>query len=154
MTQEQQQLKDLYDKLDELTDEQLKQKGYTREDGGVFGSDKFIKIQPPSDATTTPRWGGPQAMGGMFDYRPGGRIVTIAEAGPEAIMPAKRGADGRLGLEVSGVMLDNSRLLQSLAESSKNQTNVMAAVNSKMSEMVSSMEKFARAQEQANRLAV
>lgn len=154
MTLEQQKLKELYDKLDELTDEQLKQKGYKREDGGVFGSDKFIKIPNTSDASTQPGMLGHNAMGGLYDYRPGGRIATIAEAGPEAIMPAKRGADGKLGLEVSGVMLDNSRLLQSLAESSKNQINVMAAVNNKMSEMVSNMEKFARAQEQANRLAV
>lgn len=135
---------DLYSRLSKLNDAELAAVGFTRD------GNKFKKIPSPSDAVPKPK----NAMGGLYDYKPGGKIVTIAEAGPEAIMPAKRGADGRLGLEVSGVMLDNSRLLQSLAESSKNQTNVMAAVNNKMSEMVSSMEKFARAQEQANRLAV
>jgi hypothetical protein len=137
----------LFDKLNSLSPAELATVGFMRD------GDTFKKIPKPSEAQTTAR-PGHMAMGGMFDYRPGGKIITIAEAGPELVAPAKRGADGKLGLEVSGVMLDNSRLLQSLAETSKNQINVMAAVNNKMSEMVSGMEKFARAQEQANRLAV
>lgn len=94
------------------------------------------------------------AFGNIINPKPSGQIIRVAEAGmPELVAPATRGPGGKLGLEISGTHLDNSRLLQSLAESGKNQVNVMASVSSKMNELVANMEKFARAQEQANRLA-
>ena len=52
----------------------------------------------------------PYAMGGivkkptLFQYASGGsgRFGLMGEAGPEAIMPLRRGANGKLGVEASG----------------------------------------------------
>lgn len=48
----------------------------------------------------------PFAMGGVFNspvlFNYGGGTGVMGEAGPEAIMPLKRGASGKLGVEVSG----------------------------------------------------
>ena len=38
----------------------------------------------------------------MFAYGGSGRFGLMGEAGPEAIMPLKRGKGGRLGVESSG----------------------------------------------------
>lgn len=59
--------------------------------GGVFGAQAF-------------------ATGGVFDsphlfkFAQGGAMATgvLGEAGPEAVMPLRRGADGRLGVQVNG----------------------------------------------------
>ena len=67
--------------------------GYKFADGGMFGSG--IK---------------PFAMGGvvnsptLFQFANGGAMSTgvMGEAGPEAIMPLKRGSDGKLGVSASG----------------------------------------------------
>jgi phage-related minor tail protein len=54
--------------------------------GGVFGAG--------------PRWG--FASGDVFTDPTTMPMATIGEAGPEAVMPLRRGADGRLGIATSG----------------------------------------------------
>lgn len=95
-----------------------------------------------------------QALGGIFDYKPGGTKVTVAEASDEIVAPAKRGSDGRLGLEVSGAMLDNSRLLQSLVRINEGQAAMISSLSSQMANMNGNFEKLVYEQRQANRLAV
>jgi hypothetical protein len=95
-----------------------------------------------------------QALGGIFNYKPGGEIVRVAEAGNEIVAPAKRGADGKLGLEVSGAMLDNSVLLKSLVRINEGQASLIAGLNNKMENMTNSMDRLVNEQRQANRLAV
>lgn len=97
----------------------------------------------------------PNALGGMYEPKPGGHIVRVAEAlQPEIIAPAKRGSDGKMGLEVSGVMLDNSKLLQNLVKINEGQAALISGLNSKMENMTVTMEKLVYEQRQANRLAV
>lgn len=95
-----------------------------------------------------------QARGDIFPYRPGGKIVTVAEASDEIVAPAKRGSDGKLGLEISGVMLDNSRVLQNLLKVNEGQASLIAGLNSQIANMNSNFEKLVHEQRQANRLAV
>lgn len=128
------------------TEESLKQTGYQKVDQGFIfnnlGVDKFEKIPA-------------QAFGNIMEPKPGGHIVKVAEAGqPEVIAPASRGPNGKLGLEVSGAMLDNSRLLQSLLKVNEGQAAMIAGLNSQMSSMNSNFEKLVSEQRQANRLAV
>jgi len=67
--------------------------------GGVFGKGGLV----------------PFAMGGivdkptMFAYANGGvgRFGLMGEAGPEAILPLKRGSNGKLGVQVSGGSSNN-----------------------------------------------
>lgn len=96
----------------------------------------------------------PQALGGLFDYKPGGEVIRVAEASDEIVAPAKRTADGKLGLEVSGAMFDNSRLLQSLVKINEGQASLIAGLNNKMENMTNAMDKLVIEQRQANRLAV
>jgi uncharacterized protein YukE len=96
----------------------------------------------------------PQALGGIFDYKPGGEIVRVAEASDEIVAPAKRGADGKLGLEVSGAMFDKSMLLQSLVKINESQAAMISGLNSQMASMNTNFEKLVYEQRQANRLAV
>jgi hypothetical protein len=93
----------------------------------------------------------PHARGGIID-KP--RKVLVGEAGPELILPAERGSNGKLGLEVSGAMLDNSRLLQSLVKVNEDQAAMIAGLNSQMANMNNNFEKLVYEQRQANRLAV
>jgi hypothetical protein len=119
---------------------------------------------PPAAQQTGPRVPMPEAeeqniktkaYGDIMNPKPGGHIVRVAEAGqPEVIAPATRGSNGKLGLEVSGAMLDNSRLLQSLLKVNEGQAAMMAGLNDKMSNMSGHMENLVSAQRQANRLAV
>ena len=112
----------------------------------LFGSESDSKtlVKPPG-----------KAYGDIMNPKPGGHIVKVAEAGqPEVIAPASRGPNGKLGLEVSGAMLDNSRLLQSLLKVNEGQAAMMAGLNDKMSNMSGHMENLVSAQRQANRLAV
>lgn len=95
-----------------------------------------------------------QAMGNIFDYKPGGYKVTVGELSDEIVAPAKRGADGKLGLEVSGVMLDNSRVLQNLLKVNEGQSALISGLNSQMANMNATFEKLVYEQRQANRLAV
>ena len=77
--------------------------GGTGIDGGAFGAAAFSKQMPAFSIK-------PFAKGGivnkptMFAYANGGvgRYGLMGEAGPEAIMPLKRGPGGRLGVETSG----------------------------------------------------
>jgi hypothetical protein len=117
-------------------------RGYTSED--LINAYKYVYGKLPEK----------QALGGIFDYKPGGEIVRVAEASDEIVAPAKRGADGKLGLEVSGVMLDNSRLLQSLVKINEGQASMIASLNNQMANMNSNFEKLVYEQRQANRLAV
>lgn len=95
------------------------------------------------------------ALGGMFEPKQGGHIIRVAEAmSPELVAPAKRGTDGKLGLEVTGVMLDNSRLLQSLVKINEGQAMLMAGLNDTMSNVSNSVDRLVSEQRQANRLAV
>lgn len=97
----------------------------------------------------------PKAFGDIMDPKPGGHVVRVAEAGsPEIIAPASRGSDGKLGLEVSGVMLDNSRVLQNLLKVNEGQASLIAGLNSQMANMNANFEKLVYEQRQANRLAV
>ena len=97
----------------------------------------------------------PKAMGDIIPPTPGGKIIKVAEAYEhEIVAPAKRGADGKLGLEVSGAMLDNSRLLQSLVKINEGQASLIAGLNNKMENMTNTMDKLVTEQRQANRLAV
>ncbi len=113
------------------------------DDSGV-GKYKFEKLPPPPG----------QALGGIFDYKPGGEIVRVAEASDEIVAPAKRGSDGKLGLEVTGAMLDNSQLLKSLVKINEGQASLIASLNSQMANMNGNFEKLVYEQRQANRLAV
>jgi hypothetical protein len=157
LTEEEKKLKELYDSLIKLNEESLKQLGYKKELGGLFGQDKLIKI-PESELqlnnTQTEQSAKPQALGGIFNYKPGGEKVTVAEAGPEVVLPASRGPDGKIGIEVSGAMLDNSRLLQNLVRVNESQATLIAGLNEKMGNMSNFMEKLVQEQRQANRLAV
>ena len=110
-----------------------------------------IVVEDPNQPVLPPT---PQALGGIFDYKPGGEIVRVAEASDEIVAPAKRGADGKLGLEVTGVMLDNSRLLQNLLKVNEGQASLIASLNSQMASMNGNFEKLVYEQRQANRLAV
>ena len=60
-------------------------------DGGVFGAQPFAA----GDVFNTPTY---------FKFASGGAMKNgvLGEAGPEAIMPLRRGADGRLGVAASG----------------------------------------------------
>lgn len=120
---------------------------------GLLKSEHLTKVTAPTSAATPnlPK----HAFGEIMDPKPGGHVVRVAEAGdPEIIAPAKRGPGGKLGLEVTGTMLDNSQLLKSLVEINKNQASLIAGMNSKIENMNSSMEKLVYEQRQANRLAV
>ena len=145
---------ELYKNLHEYKDypEELKKRGYeaiVTHPWWNLGAANYDFRKLPDSAQAPGN-----AFGNIINPTPGGQVIRVAEAGmPEIVAPASRGPGGKLGLEVSGAQLDNSRLLQTLAKTSENQVNVMAAVNSKMNDLVANMEKFARAQEQANRLA-
>jgi len=73
--------------------------GLRMKNGGVFGKGGLV----------------PFAMGGivdkptMFAYANGGvgRFGLMGEAGPEAILPLKRGSNGKLGVQVSGGSSNN-----------------------------------------------
>lgn len=129
--------------IDKLSSKGIKAESY--DPLGPFSSETFtLTKKPPA-----------QAFGNIMEPKPGGHIVKVAEAGqPEVIAPASRGPDGKLGLEVSGVMLDNSRLLQSLLRVNEGQAALMAGLNDKISNMSGHMENLVSAQRQANRLAV
>lgn len=151
--------KDLYDKLYELTDEQLKEKGYEKTGNWLSGY-QFKQIAPPNVPTYEPSIQGQfnnldkNALGNMYEPKPGGHVVRVAEAlDPEVIAPAKRGKDGKMGLEVTGVMLDNSQLLKALVDVNKNQASLIATLNSKVDGMTTAMEKLAYEQRHTNRLA-
>lgn len=111
---------------------------------GTIKVEKDVWVQKPK----------PQALGNIFQYKPGGETVKVAEASDEIVAPAKRGTDGKLGLEVSGAMLDNSKLLQSLVKINEGQASLIAGLNSKMDGMTNSMDRLVNEQRQANRLAV
>tara|TARA_Y100000361_G_scaffold67187_1_gene59086 strand:- start:8380 stop:11493 length:3114 start_codon:yes stop_codon:yes gene_type:complete len=72
---------------------------YMNANGNVFAKNKIV----------------PYAMGGivnkptLFQYANGGsgRFGLMGEAGPEAIMPLRRGANGKLGVEASGAGVGN-----------------------------------------------
>ncbi len=115
-------------------------------------SDQTPKVpMPEAENQTVPT----KAYGDIVNPTPGGRIVRVAEAGqPEIIAPASRGPGGKLGLEVSGAMLDNSRLLQSLVKVNEDQAAMISGLNSQMANMNSNFEKLVYEQRQANRLAV
>ena len=73
--------------------------GLTAANGAVVAKNKIV----------------PYAMGGivnrptLFQYARGGsgRFGLMGEAGPEAIMPLRRGANGKLGVEASGAGIGN-----------------------------------------------
>jgi hypothetical protein len=135
----------LRDILVGMSEEQLKTSGWQQKDQSFaqwFAGFKDFEKAPP------------QALGGIFDYKPGGEIVRVAESSAEIIAPAKRGADGKLGLEVSGAMFDNSRLLQNLVKVNEAQASMMAGLTSQMTNMNTNFEKLVYEQRQANRLAV
>jgi len=73
--------------------------GGTGIDGSAFGAAAFSKSLPFGFAK-----GGVVNNPTMFAYANGGagRFGLMGEAGPEAIMPLKRGPGGRLGVESSG----------------------------------------------------
>lgn len=140
--------------------------GYVQEGSKLLGTERYRRMTPeerakwerendstivdPQAATQAPA----QALGGMFEPRQGGHLVRVAEAyQPEIIAPAKRGTDGKMGLEVTGVMLDNSQLLRSLVEINKNQAGLIASLGSKIDGMTNAMDKLVYEQRQANRLA-
>lgn len=71
--------------------------------GGLFASangSAFDSIGLKQGVYTTPQFF-PMAGTGRRYFANGG-VGVMAEAGPEAIMPLKRGSDGRLGVEVKG----------------------------------------------------
>jgi hypothetical protein len=72
--------------------------GGTGIDGDAFGAAAFSKVLPTGFAK-----GGIFDKPKMFAYANGGvgRFGILGEAGPEAIMPLKRGPGGRLGVEAS-----------------------------------------------------
>lgn len=72
--------------------------GGTGIDGSAFGAAAFSKVLPTGFAK-----GGIFDKPKMFAYANGGvgRFGILGEAGPEAIMPLKRGPGGRLGVEAS-----------------------------------------------------
>lgn len=112
---------------------------------------KGKEISPANSETEKPK---ANAFGNIFPYKQGGEIITVAEAGPEVVLPASRGPDGKIGVEVSGAMLDNSRLLQNLVRVNESQATLIAGLNEKMGNMSNFMEKLVQEQRQANRLAV
>jgi hypothetical protein len=133
---------DFYRKLKSLSPTELSALGFAKDGDG------FTRIELPGkiDIEDIARKKAPKkALGGIFNYKPGGELVTVAEAGPELVAPAKRTREGKLGLEVSGAHLDNSQLLRSLVEISKGQADLMASLNGKFDKLVSE-------QRQANRL--
>lgn len=78
---------------------------------GTTGLNTNYSPGPAPSHFTNPQFGvAPYAKGGIFDkptmfaYANGGvgRFGLMGEAGPEAIMPLKRGRGGRLGVETSG----------------------------------------------------
>lgn len=148
LTPEQKKLDDLYKKFEDLNEESLKALGYRRIEGGIFGKNKYIELD--KNEINAPD----QALGGIFDYKPGGTKITVAEASDEIVAPAKRGSDGKLGLEVSGAMLDNSRLLQNLLKVNEGQASLIAGLNTRIETMNTTFEKLVYEQRQANRLAV
>lgn len=152
LTPDQQKIETLFEKLEKLSDESLKELGYGKTSGGMFGKNKYY-VLPEDKKQQTPTTE-KKALGGLFDYKPGGEKITIAEAGPELVAPAKRGTDGKLGLEVSGAMLDNSKLLQSLVKINEGQASLIAGLNNKIDGMTNAMDKLVTEQRQANRLAV
>ena len=60
-------------------------------DGGVFAGNNIVPY----------RKGGVVAAPTMFQYG-GSKLGIMGEAGPEAILPLKRGSSGRLGVEMHG----------------------------------------------------
>jgi len=73
--------------------------GATGIDGSAYGAAAFSKVLPTGFAK-----GGIFDKPKMFAYANGGvgRFGLLGEAGPEAIMPLKRGPGGRLGVESTG----------------------------------------------------
>ena len=73
--------------------------GGTGIDGSAFGAAAFSKVLPTGFAK-----GGIVKRPTMFAFANGGagRLGLMGEAGAEAILPLKRGAGGRLGVEASG----------------------------------------------------
>ena len=147
----------------------LEKMGYRQEGSKLLGTERYIQLSPDQlkageAKIPDPTMPGVQldpnsinnfALGGMFEPKQGGHIIRVAEAlSPEIVAPAKRTSDGKLGLEVSGVMLDNSRLLQNLLKVNEGQAALMAGLNSKIDGMNSTFEKLVYEQRQANRLAV
>lgn len=61
-------------------------------DGGAFGPAGQIRAFAKGDLFSSPT---------MFGFG-GGQMGVMGEAGPEAVMPLKRGPDGRLGVAASG----------------------------------------------------
>lgn len=88
------------------------------------------------------------ALGNVFEPKPGGHIIRVAEAmSPELVAPATRTADGKLGLEISGVQLDNSKLLSRLDQGSTETNrllNSLIGVNSAMLKAMDSNNQIAR----------
>jgi len=81
--------------------------------GGIFADDPDLRGRKRGRALDTTsladRFGGltPFASGGVIGTPgyfplPSGKLGLAGEAGPEAIMPLARGADGRLGVAING----------------------------------------------------
>ena len=66
--------------------------GAFQADGGVWSKGSQVKAYANGGVVE-----GPTTFG-----MSGGRTGLMGEAGPEAIMPLKRGADGKLGVQSSG----------------------------------------------------
>lgn len=97
-----------------------------------------------------------QALGDIFNPKPGGHVIRVAEAfQSEIVAPAKRDpVTGQMGLVVSGAMLDNSTLLKDLATTNKNSLEMLANLNNRMFDLGRNMERLVDAQRESNRLAI
>ena len=83
---------------------------------GIFpGMGKFLGVAAANGAVIAKNGIVPYAKGGivskptLFQYASGGagRFGLMGEAGPEAIMPLRRGSNGKLGVEASGAGMGN-----------------------------------------------